>query len=87
MTLWRHCQAANATVWMLREVVPMGGRDPSMPVLEKAHQWMQNHKAELLPREATDCGGWGSYDGAVSFLGEIVAACRRHPKGYLYISY
>lgn len=29
--------------------------------------------------------GWGNYSGAVSFLENLIAACRSHPKGELYV--
>lgn len=55
-----------------------------VPTLERAAV-----KMEACPDEFKNMNpenGWGSYEGALKFLQDVLAACREHPKATVRIS-
>lgn len=48
-----------------------------LPTLRQALAHMQDNPKEYLPLNPPN--GWGSYEGAVKFLGRVIATLARHP--------
>ena len=60
----------------IRKHYGLTGRE-AVPVLMLLHQYMVVHREELLPMEPDN--GWGSYDGALDFVNDLIKASMRHP--------
>lgn len=60
----------------IREHYGMTGKD-SLPILRYLRNHMEDNEASM--REMEPDNGWGSYEGALEFVGELILAAIRNP--------
>jgi len=60
----------------IRKHYGLSGKE-SVPVLRKLREYMENNYISLVEIEPDN--GWGSYEGAVQFVGRLILAGIRNP--------
>lgn len=79
----RHAGGPCLRDWAYDKTVPC---HEALPFLRKATEYLNDRSRwEDFKRYEPD-NGWGSVEGSVTFFNEILSACERHPKAWLYIS-
>lgn len=57
----------------------------AIPILREGIAYMNANANEMRTMEPEN--GWGSYEGALSYLCKILAACEQHPRGILAVNW
>ena len=70
--MWYDCYPEKG----IREYYGLSGEE-SVPVLRKLREHMEDNAERL--REMEPDNGWGSFDGAVGFVNDLIAAALRNP--------
>lgn len=70
--MWYDCYPEKG----IREFYGLSGKD-AVPVLRKLREHMEDNAERL--REMEPDNGWGTFDGALAFVTELIIESLRHP--------